>query len=151
MSAKERMIAAVQVVADATDDNDVRIAFGAPGGHLKNAIDEIRPTGQAWKFPNTGTWPIMFEALAEHIHGVRRVTSSDDLKTSDSIVELGSNGIVLTLPAASDNFQGRYIIKAVNTTGTTVVGTVDGASGPFPVVAYGVLRVYCNGSQWLTW
>ena len=151
MSAKERLIAAVQVIADATGNNDVRIAFGAPGNHLKNTIDEIRPTGQAWKLPDTGTWPIILEAIAKHLHGVRRITSSDNLETSDSVVELGSNGVELTLPAASNNFQGRYIIKAVNTTGTSVIGTVDGASGPFPVVAYQVMRVYCNGSQWLTW
>jgi hypothetical protein len=152
MSAQQRIIEQVQALADAIEDNNqVRISFGAPGGHLKNIINEIKPTGQVWQDLVAGTWPLILDALARHLHGVRRITSSDDLEKLDSIVEIGSNGITLTLPAASADYEGKYIIKAVGTTGTAVAGTVDGAGGPFPVINYDVLRVYCNGSEWLTW
>ena len=151
MSAKSRLIAVFQDVADATNNNAARIAFGALGAHLNNLINEIKPTGQAWSNSDTGTWPMALETIANHIHGVRVVLTSGDLLSSDAIVEFENNGISLTLPAASEDFHGRYIVKAVGTTGTTVSWTVDGASGSLPVADYDVLRVYCNGSEWLPW
>ncbi|MCK4792582.1 MAG: hypothetical protein KAV87_53125 [Desulfobacteraceae bacterium] len=151
MSAKDRIIQQIQATADATDDNQVRISFGAPGEYLLNIINERKATGQVWQDLTLGTWPMIIEALASHLHGVRRIVSSGNLNTLDSIVELGSNGVTLTLPNPSEDYAGKYIVKAVGTQGTAVNGSVDGGPGPFPVVDYDVFRVYCNGFQWLTW
>jgi hypothetical protein len=147
---KDAIIEAIQAVADATDQPNLRIAYGAPGAHIKDSTGETRPTGLAWE-PSPTAWRVIIEGVAAYLDKIRRVLSNDDLQAGDRIIELAVNGITLTLPSASAAYKNRYVIKAMNVPSVSVAGTIDGVAGPHALTAYQVMRVYCTGSEWVTW
>jgi hypothetical protein len=63
MTTKADMIAAIQLVADATGNNQIRIGLGAPGNHLENVIGETKATAAAWE-PEPKAQPVIIEGLA---------------------------------------------------------------------------------------
>lgn len=149
MANKQAIIEAIQAVADATGVAALRIAYGAPGAHVVNAIGESQPTGQAWEEPRA--WPVVVAGVAAYLDRVRTISTSGGLAASDRVLQVAAPGVAVALPAPGAGVAGRYVVKALGVAGTTVTGTVDGAPGPHAVAAYGALRVYCDGAQWLTW
>ncbi len=70
---------------------------------------------------------------------------------ADSIVQL-TNAISVTLPTPSASLIYKtYIFKSRDTNTKTIIGTVDGTVNPTITGNNTVLRVYCDGSAWLTW
>lgn len=70
---------------------------------------------------------------------------------ADSIVQL-TNAISITLPTPSASLIYKtYIFKSRDTNTKTIIGTVDGTVNPTITGNNTVLRVYCDGSAWLTW
>lgn len=152
MTTKQGIIAAIQAKADATDNNQTRIAYGAPGASLPNIIGKLQPTGIAWDESEfLKAWPLVIEGLADYLNKVRRVTTPTDLTGIDRTIEVAANGVAVTLPAPDPVVAGQYVIKPLNVTGATIVGTLDGAPGPLALVAWEAVRVYCNGAEWFTW
>lgn len=147
---KQSIITAVQAAAEATGNKNIRLAIGAPGEHVDIGTGEMLETGQAWvSVPSV--FDTLIEGIADRLWHVKQVTSNYDLEATDHVVEVAANNVVVALPTLIAGFRGPYIIKALNFTGISVTGTVDGAAGPINFPAYGALRVYCNGSEWLRW
>ena len=48
VTTKQGIIDAIQAVADATDNNQTRIAYGTPGATLENVVGQLQPTGIAF-------------------------------------------------------------------------------------------------------
>lgn len=139
----------VQGLADATGNNDLSIALGAPGRHLPNAIGEIRPTGQAW-LPEPKTWSLVVEGLARH-DGLGREAAAvtDVVLSTDRRIELSVPNTVVTLPAAAPEFIGSYAIKSKGVAGGEIRGTVDGSVAAIPLENWDSIGLYCNGTEWL--
>jgi hypothetical protein len=145
---KGSRIKAIQAEADATDNNDFRIAFGEPGNNLENRIGEVRPTGRAWE-PALRAFDIIMQGLARHAAVAREMGASGSLTEYDRRIELTENGVTVTVPAAEAKFIGEYIIKTKGVTGGEVEGIIDGEPMLFELTGWEYLRLYCNGVEWL--
>jgi len=168
MGTKDDIIAAIQVVADATLDGNMRISLGAPGDNVENSIGAWQPTGAAW-VPEPKTWPVVVQGFASWMdsHGVGRAdvftavnvfTVSGNITINHWVVEMNAAGITLTLPAASAVPRGKQVIvkdvfgSPANGVGPTGVDTIDGAPGPILTGPNGAIRLYSDGvSDWRTW
>jgi len=64
MTTKADIIAAIQFIADATGNNNLRIALGAPGSHLRDSSGQMQPTGKAW-IPTPRMWDTVAGGLAK--------------------------------------------------------------------------------------
>jgi len=147
---KESIISAIQAAADATGNRNIKIAIGSPGEHLDIGTGERIETGQAWvSLPSV--FDTIVEGVAERLWHVKQVTENYELEATDHVVEVAANNVVVSLPGLPDGFRGPYLVKALNFTGISVTGQVDGSTGPINFPAYGALRVYCNGTEWLRW
>ena len=146
---KAAMIRAIQQVADALDSNNYRITFGEPGNHLEDIIGQTQPTGKAW-LPEPKSWPLVVEGLARYEAVAREMASTGPLEATDRRVELTAPGVAVMLPPAGPSMIGEYTIKAKGVTGGSVQGTIDGAPASLPVVNWDFIRIYCNGTNWLT-
>jgi len=147
---KKGIIRAIQQIGDSAGDPNYQIAFGSPGSHIANSVGEKKPTGAAWE-PEPTAFSIIVEGLAKFLGSAREVNSNDSLQDTDHRIELTSNGVILTIPAASESFIGEYVVKAKGVTGCFVSGTIDGAPVSLPLATpWEFLTLYCNGSEWLT-
>lgn len=161
MSIKADIIAAIQAVADATGNANLRISLGAPGDHVENVIGETQPTGAAWS-PEPRTWPVIIEGLAgwlgEPRFSVRQLLVSGPITADDDVVEFAAPALDAVLPAANSVPQGRRVVlkevvgDPVSAVSTAGADTIDGAVGAVALGARGVLRLYSDGaSDWRVW
>jgi hypothetical protein len=152
VSTKAKIIAAIQYVVDnlSPADNQLRIALGEPGDHVKNVINETEPTGQGWEEP--GTFPVVIEGIADTLGAkFREVTGDTEILPTDRVLELVADNITVDLPTPSANLIGLYIVKTMGQSGCNLDGDLDGGSGLFPCPAWSARRIYCNGTGWFTW
>jgi len=145
---KKGVMKEVQALADATGNNDLAIALGAPGRHLKNAIGELRPTGLAWE-PEPKTWSMVVEGMARHDGVGREAATTCSILPTDRRIELSEPGVVINLPVAAPDYIGSYVIKAKGVVGGEVRGTVDGFVAVIPLENWDTIGLYCNGVEWL--
>ena len=167
MTTKTDIIAAIQGVADATGDGNLRIAIGAPGDHVENSIGETQPTGDAWE-PEPKTWPVVVEGIAawldsKNVGGsaqfntIQPMTVSGNIVGGAELVVFANPGITGTLPLSTSIPIGRKIVvknvaAAPSSIATSGGETIDGAAGPLTVAPMGAVRLVGNGVDgWWTW
>lgn len=147
MSSHAAILAQIQTLADAIG-GDIQIALGTPGAVEENSVGEFRPTGQAWD-PDTRTLSLIARGYAQAGAVARAMTSSGPLLATDGLITLAQNNVTVTLPAAGAEYVGAYTIKALNTTGGVVGGTIDGAPVSLPCANWACVQLICDGTQWL--
>lgn len=139
----------------------INIASGATGNTLTgnyyrgNGTSSINDagTGTLWSSQYDGQQTI---TKGQSLNVVSK-TANYTLTAQDDIVSVDPTGgtVTITVPTASVAYKGKiYVIKnassstnAINITPTS--GTIDGAN-PSITTAWGVVRIFCNSSQWVT-
>lgn len=130
MSTKTEIIAAIQAVADASDDTNIQIALGTPGSYIKNIIGEIQATGSAWA-PEPKTWATVIEGLADWLDGGGVAPGRVKVSGSDTVADWLSSklaagtGISLSVlnPGADERLQ-------ITATGASAVSMLQGSGDP---------------------
>ena len=150
MPSKAVMVAAIKAAAESTQNKYVRLAIGETGAHLDIGTGEKLETGQAWLNLPT-VWDTVIEGISSSFGVIRQTLINTSVIPTDSIIEIADDNVTVSLPAPSSTIQGSYIIKALNVINPNVSGTVDGIPGLHGLIPYESYRVYCNGTQWLSW
>ncbi len=162
MPTKNDIIAFAQAIADATDNAQTMIGFGAPGRHIKNVAGTIKPTGQVWDESGvTGPWPLLCDAISQ-VFGIRVAVSGNySQKKSDGIIGVKSipqGGLQVTLLSAQ-TFGSSRTVCIKDESGTASVespisvtvqggGSIDNSSQHLITVPYGGATMYSNGEKW---
>ena len=154
MASKDDIISAIQAVADGSGVDVLRLALGDPTGARIEIGGENKAPGMAWE--DDSAQDAIVEGFAdwldEYLVDIREIAIADVMEATDHILQVNAAGIAVSLPAANAVPAGKkYVIKVLNHAGCTVVGTVDGAAGPHGLAAYGGMRVYSTGTEWVTW
>jgi len=161
MGVKEDIIANVKAIADVGRDT-LKLSLGSEGNYVKlGGVN--RETGAAWR-PSPSVMETIIEGISTWLGGnvkpnnqwpVRVVVISGNVVTTDVIVELQQNALVLSLPLHGEIPTGTiFIIKAANVTGCSLNAqggaTIDGQA-TVALAPYQTVRVYRSGSEWRTW
>jgi len=162
VSTKEQIIGAFQQIADATEDVNIRIGYGAPGEYLINVLNEREPTGQVWDESVLPTpWVMLIEALVESFNVRKDVSGNYIQQIDDSLIGVTSitpPTLAITLMTAAAFGAGRYVTikdeQGNAAPGSDIQisvsggGTIDGAGSYLINAAYGCVTLYSNGTQW---
>ena len=151
MTTKESIIEEIQKAADADGDPQMQISMGTPGETVKNIIEELQKTGQAW-IAAPSALSIMMEGIAKATERIYVTFGNKNISEFEagSIIEYGDDDITITLDDPLESV-GKFIIKGKGHTNQIVAGTIDDTVGPSTISGYGVLRVYSNGGGWHLW
>lgn len=137
MATKADIIAAIQAVADATGDSNLRISLGVPGCHVQNIIGETHPTGKAW-VPEPKVWSVVIEGLAKWLDSGAwqnkvKVTAVDRVANWLSVKLVAGAGIALAVlnPGGDEQLQitaiggGGIMLPTYRQPGEPVLGADD--------------------------
>ena len=107
---------------------------------------------------NAGTKPASFTTLVSTGYSGSYAGKSADytLTSTDFLIEVTAINLTITLPTAVGRSGMVYIIKSSvaspNLTIATTGGqTIDGSSTQTITTQYGILRIFSNGANWLSW
>ena len=170
MTMKSDIIAAIQTVADETENTNIRIALGAFGAVLKMSTGQLEETGQALNESNIAqVFPTVIGGIARYLEGaggvgpkvIRKIHSNYNVQVGDGIVQTDAvltEPIEVTLPPAADFKAGNYLlikdaggVSMTNTLTITPSGaeTIDEASSYVFLSAYAWVWLYSDGEKWL--
>lgn len=162
MPTKDSIKQIIQAIADATGEDQIIIGYGTPGSYLRDATGQWRPAGLAWdESERTGVWPMMLDGISRSF-GSRQAISGNYVHEINigkiGVTSVPIGGLQVTLMGAASFGEDREVIIKDEGGNATVGnpiyivvsggGTMDGLFTRTITSAYGVLRLYSNGSQW---
>lgn len=170
MSMKADIIAAIQVIADATENVNIRVALGAFGDVVKLSTGTLEDTGQALNESKTAQiFPTVIEGIAKYLSEaggvgpkpIQVINSDYTVQVGQSIVQIDgtvSAPITVSLPKAADFKAGNFLlikdagkIGALNTLTIDPDGseTIEGSGTKVYNTPYTWCWIYSDGAKWL--